>query len=136
MPEPDPRPGDAPLPAVSAVIPTRNRAGTLPRAIDSALGQTVPPVEVVVVLDGPQPETSQLVEERYRGRPVVLAVLPSASGDAGARPGPAARRSPPPTPCPSGGRSVATNDGSPPRRATPCGPPSRTLLDARPPALP
>ena len=41
------------MPRVSAVIPTRDRPGLLPRAVESALAQSVDDVEVIVVLDGP-----------------------------------------------------------------------------------
>lgn len=37
---------------ISTVIPARNRAETLPRAIDSALAQDYPPHEIIVVDDG------------------------------------------------------------------------------------
>jgi len=40
---------------VSAVIPTHHRPEFLRRAISSALGQTYPRIEVIVVLDGPDP---------------------------------------------------------------------------------
>jgi glycosyltransferase involved in cell wall biosynthesis len=42
---------------VSVVIPTHDRPELVRRAVESALAQTVPPSEVIVVLDGPQPET-------------------------------------------------------------------------------
>lgn len=45
---------------VSVIIPTRNRAHVLPRAIDSVLGQSSPPAEVIVVDDGSTDETSAL----------------------------------------------------------------------------
>jgi len=44
---------------VSAVIPTCKRSYTLPSAIQSALSQTYREIEVVVVIDGPDAETSQ-----------------------------------------------------------------------------
>ena len=37
---------------ISVIIPTYNYARYLPEAIDSALGQTYAPVEVIVVDDG------------------------------------------------------------------------------------
>ena len=42
---------------VSVVIPTRNRAALLGRALDSALRQTYAPLEVIVVADGCEDET-------------------------------------------------------------------------------
>ncbi len=37
---------------ISAVIPTFNRAGTVARAVESALSQNFPPLEVIVIDDG------------------------------------------------------------------------------------
>jgi len=48
---------------VSIVIPTRDRAHYLPMAVKSALGQSYPQVEVVVVDDGSTDETPMLLEE-------------------------------------------------------------------------
>jgi len=45
------------LPLVSAVIPTRNRPELVCRAIRSALTQTYPNLEVIVVVDGPDSAT-------------------------------------------------------------------------------
>lgn len=47
---------------ISAVIPTYNRAQLVGRAIESALSQTIQPVEVIVVDDGSQDETRTVVE--------------------------------------------------------------------------
>jgi glycosyltransferase involved in cell wall biosynthesis len=44
-------------PMVSAIIPTRNRSKLLERAIQTALNQTFRDLEVVVVIDGPDPDT-------------------------------------------------------------------------------
>jgi glycosyltransferase involved in cell wall biosynthesis len=44
-------------PIVSVVIPTRNRAALVLRAVKSALAQTLYEIEVVVVIDGPDPAT-------------------------------------------------------------------------------
>jgi glycosyltransferase involved in cell wall biosynthesis/predicted O-methyltransferase YrrM len=55
------RPDDAP-PAVSIVIATRNRASLLGESIHSALAQTVADLEVLVVDDGSEDDTRQVVE--------------------------------------------------------------------------
>ncbi|MGH7337067.1 MAG: glycosyltransferase family 2 protein, partial [Myxococcota bacterium] len=44
-------------PTVTAVIPTRNRPQEVRAAVRSALAQTLRDLEVVVVLDGPDPAT-------------------------------------------------------------------------------
>jgi glycosyltransferase involved in cell wall biosynthesis len=49
-------------PVVSVVIPTRGRARLLSRAVGSALGQTYRPLEVVVVVDGPDAPTVAALE--------------------------------------------------------------------------
>jgi glycosyltransferase involved in cell wall biosynthesis len=46
-------------PEVSVVIPTRERPALLPRAVRSALGQTLQEIEVIVVVDGPDPSSRE-----------------------------------------------------------------------------
>ena len=50
------------MPAASIVIPTRNRAQLLARAVRSALSQTVADIEVIVVDDGGADHTRSLVK--------------------------------------------------------------------------
>ncbi|MEW8584550.1 MAG: glycosyltransferase family A protein, partial [Candidatus Thiodiazotropha sp.] len=51
--------------SVSVVIPTHNRAHTLPRALDSVLAQSHQPLEIIVVDDGSDDETAELMEDHY-----------------------------------------------------------------------
>ncbi len=44
-------------PSVTVVIPTRGRPRLVCRAVHSALSQTEPNIEVIVVVDGPDPDT-------------------------------------------------------------------------------
>jgi len=57
-------------PEVTAVIPTRNRHHLVARAIQSALQQSFVDMEVVVVMDGPDPDTLSVLrsiqDERVR----------------------------------------------------------------------
>ena len=48
---------------ISVVIPTRNRAALLGRALNSALGQTYSPLEVIVVSDGSEDETEDFMRK-------------------------------------------------------------------------
>lgn len=52
---------------VSVIVPTFNRAAYLPDALDSVLGQTTRPAEVIVVNDGSTDETAS-VARRYGAR--------------------------------------------------------------------
>lgn len=52
---------------VSAIVPTYNRARQLPRAIDSALAQTHPDIEMLVVDDGSTDGTPEMLRARYGG---------------------------------------------------------------------
>src|ERR1700728_4659534 len=71
---------------VSAVIPTRGRPELLRRAVRSALAQTLREIEVVVVIDGPDPDTHVVLQELVQqdGRLRVLE-LPSNVGGSDAR---------------------------------------------------
>ena len=50
---------------ITIVIPTFNRIGSLPRALDSALNQTYQPSEIIVVDNGSSDGTTKLLRERY-----------------------------------------------------------------------
>ncbi len=47
---------------VSVVIPTRDRPSLLVRAVESALAQTYPHIEILIVFDGAQPDAVSAVE--------------------------------------------------------------------------
>jgi glycosyltransferase involved in cell wall biosynthesis len=69
---------------VSVVIPTKGRSGIVPRAVKSALGQSLRNLEVIVVLDGEDPDTiaalRPLTDSRLR-----IVSLPKPVGGAEAR---------------------------------------------------
>ncbi|MEJ2622066.1 MAG: glycosyltransferase [Candidatus Thiodiazotropha sp.] len=51
--------------SISVIIPTYNRASTLPRALDSVFAQTQQPLEVIVIDDGSEDETPSLIAQHY-----------------------------------------------------------------------
>ena len=69
-------------PGISVVIPSYNSAAYLSEAIDSALNQTVLPLEVIVINDGSTDETPQILQ-RYQGR--IVAITQENRGLSGAR---------------------------------------------------
>ena len=69
---------------VTVVIPTRNRPELAAKAVESALRQTYPSLEVIVVMDGPDPETLNRLNRLHEPRLQVIA-LPSSVGGAEAR---------------------------------------------------
>jgi glycosyltransferase involved in cell wall biosynthesis len=73
-----------PAPAVSVVIPTRNRPGLVGRAVGSALAQSFRDLEVVVVLDGADDATAAELDSIDDGR-LRVTVLEAARGTAAAR---------------------------------------------------
>ena len=75
---------EAAQPAVSVVIPTRNRPRLLRRAIDSVMNQTFSDVEIVVVVDGPDSATVDMLTELENPR-VETVVNPASVGGAEAR---------------------------------------------------
>lgn len=50
-------------PRVSVVIPTFHRPQMIGRAVESVLNQTMQDLEVIVVMDGPQPETKARLDQ-------------------------------------------------------------------------
>jgi hypothetical protein len=70
--------------SVSVVIPTRNRAVTVVRAIRSVLAQTYSDFEIVVVIDGLDPESAKSLGEIADGR-LRWVELPESVGGAEAR---------------------------------------------------
>ncbi|MCW2247479.1 glycosyltransferase involved in cell wall biosynthesis [Azospirillum fermentarium] len=65
---------------VSVVIPTRFRPDLVMRAVASALAQTHPAIEVIVVIDGPDPDTEAALSAIADPRLSVL--VPAANGGA------------------------------------------------------
>ena len=65
-------PEDNRLPLVSAIIPTIRRPHLVVRAVRSALAQTMNDLEVIVVVDGPEPETLAALSAVSDGRLRVL----------------------------------------------------------------
>ena len=53
------------MPRISLIIPTHDRAHTLSRALDSALAQTRPADEIIVIDDGSTDGTEALIRNRY-----------------------------------------------------------------------
>jgi glycosyltransferase involved in cell wall biosynthesis len=69
---------------VSAVIPTRGRAGLVVRAVRTALNQTYSNIEVIVVVDGPDVETTLALSNVHDQRLRVVK-FPQTTGGASAR---------------------------------------------------
>ena len=67
-------------PLVSVVIPTRGRPQLVRRAIASAIGQTERKIEIVVVIDGPDPETESELDQIADSRLVRVSLEQSAGG--------------------------------------------------------
>ena len=73
-----------PSPLVSVILPTFRRPDLVARAVGNALSQTLDDIEVVVVVDGPDPET-EAVLSRIRDPRLRVLVPPQNLGNAGAR---------------------------------------------------
>lgn len=65
---------------VSAIIPTRNRPGLVSRAILSALAQSHLLLEIIVVVDGPDPETLAALQSISDPRVKIVALDESVGG--------------------------------------------------------
>ena len=61
------------MPLVTVVMPTFNRASLLPRAVHSVLGQTMPDLELLVVDDGSEDDSLEVLADCAEAR---LRVLP------------------------------------------------------------
>lgn len=72
-------------PLVSVIIPTYNSSATVIEAVDSALNQTHPRVEVVIVDDGSSDDTVALLNQRYGTDPRVKIFQQANAGPASAR---------------------------------------------------
>jgi glycosyltransferase involved in cell wall biosynthesis len=57
---------------ISVIVPTRNRPESVARAVRSALDQSLPPHEVVVVVDGPDSATVRALGDIGDSRVVIL----------------------------------------------------------------
>ena len=51
---------------ISVVIPTFNRISLVARAIDSVLKQSLNPYEIIVVDDGSDDGTSEMIQNKYK----------------------------------------------------------------------
>jgi glycosyltransferase involved in cell wall biosynthesis len=71
-------------PIVSVVIPSHKRPAVVQRAVASVLAQTLPDFEVIVVLDGADPE-SELALAQIRDSRLRVIVVPEAVGGSEAR---------------------------------------------------
>ncbi len=67
---------------ISVIIPTYNRASTLPRAIDSVLAQSHAADEIIVVDDGSTDETIEIIGDQY---PQIKLISQNNSGVSSAR---------------------------------------------------
>ncbi len=68
---------------ISVVVPVYNRKKTIVRAIDSVLGQSMKPEEIIVVNDGSSDGTSDVIKEY--GNRITIINMPQNSGPSAAR---------------------------------------------------
>jgi glycosyltransferase involved in cell wall biosynthesis len=71
---------DTTTPLITAVIPTRGRADLVVRAVLSALNQTYPHVEVIVVVDGPDDATLAALKAIQEQRLRIIALAENVGG--------------------------------------------------------
>ena len=71
---------DTDLPWITAVIPTRDRADLVTRAVRSVLDQTYPNVDAVVVVDGPDPATVAILTAMNEPRLRVISLDANVGG--------------------------------------------------------
>jgi len=71
-----------PIPVVSVVIPTFNRAENLTRALVSVLGQTITEIEVIVVDDGSTDQTRDALSDFHDPRLIVEYLEENSGGPA------------------------------------------------------
>ena len=69
---------------ISVIVPTAHRPQLLRRAVNSVLAQSMSDLEVVVVIDGPDLETTQLLSD-IADRRLRFIQNPRSLGSAGAR---------------------------------------------------
>jgi glycosyltransferase involved in cell wall biosynthesis len=67
-------------PLVSAIIPTRNRPEIVCRAVRSVLAQTYTNLEVIVVVDGPDPATVSALEALHTSQLRIIALDSNVGG--------------------------------------------------------
>ena len=67
---------------ISVIIPTYNRFNSIGRALDSILGQTYKPHEIIIVDDGSTDGTRELIRDQY---PTIKYFYQSRSGVSKAR---------------------------------------------------
>lgn len=78
----------APGQAVSVVIPCFRCAGTIARAVHSAIAQTLPPLEIILVDDASPDDTFRVLEslrDKYGPNVIKLILLPENRGPSAAR---------------------------------------------------
>lgn len=82
------------VPLVSAVIPTRNRPDIVLRAVQSALGQSIENLEVIVVIDGPDKASEDALSAVGDPRLQVIALQTQVGGAEARNTGVRAARAP------------------------------------------